>query len=163
MSNDILNLVNKRIRRVYRAAAMGTIGFGDVVKIENKKYGMLDVPIYALHIQCSFRIRQGTNIIISNLDMFEPKEANVNYDEFDWDIFGNNLYDACAEKLNQMFDDNEIYVIAVDISEIFDLKITLSNKYIIEIFVNAPKDEEAWRFFGRECDGSHFVVERGQT
>lgn len=163
MSNKISELINQRIRWVGRAAAMGTFAFGeDVSSIIKSKEVIL--PKYSLHIQCSFRIRQGAHIIISNLDMFQPKDSSTNYDEFDWDVFGNNLYDVCTEKLNQIFAEGKITVIAVDTSETFDLKITLSNEYVIEVFVNAPKDSETWRFFRRDSgECPHFVVERMET
>lgn len=159
LNNNILNIKNKRIRYIGRAAAMCWIGFGQDVLTLNRKGERL-VAEYALHIQCSFRISHNNSILLTNLDMFEPNEKVIDLENFDWDIQGNNTFDICSKALTELFENNQIVVKDVNVSKIGDLTITLSNNYVIEVFINANFDDEAWRFFLSGSDEEHFVIKR---
>ena len=93
---SVLN--DKMLRSVSRAGTMVSFGFGDLVestvaqktddgKIITKK---ANVPQYALHIDCSFRINCGDKIMMSQRDIFCPSSeimAEYDEDEFEWDNF----------------------------------------------------------------------------
>lgn len=42
---------------------------------------------YALHIQTAFRFLKSNEILLANLDMFEPTEELASKESFDWDTF----------------------------------------------------------------------------
>lgn len=92
--------------------------------------------------------------------MFEPNEKVIDLENFDWDIQGNNTFDICSKKLTELFENSQIVVKDVNVSKIGDLTITLSNNYVIEVFINVNFDDEAWRLFLSGSDEDHYVVER---
>ena len=72
------------------------------------------------------------------------------------------MFDYKTKELNKIFEDDNIIVENVIITENYDMSLKLSNGYSIEIFNNAENDEygEAWRFFESGSDKPHFVVGR---
>ncbi len=166
---SVLN--NKMLRSVSRAGTMISFGFGDLVestvaqktddgKIITKK---ADVPQYALHIDCSFRINCGDKIMMSQRDIFCPSSEKMasseyNEDEFEWDLVGNNRFDE--ESRNHFVDTTmNFFVKKITISDVGDLTISLTNDFSIDVFVDSSENEECWRFFEiGNADNSHLVV-----
>lgn len=164
---SVLN--DKMLRSVSRAGTMVSFGFGDLVestvaqktddgKIITKK---ANVPQYALHIDCSFRINCGDKIMMSQRDIFCPSSeimAEYDEDEFEWDIVGNNRFDE--ESQNHFVDTTmDFFVKKITISDVGDLTISLTNDFSIDIFVDSSENEECWRFFeAGNTNNSHLVV-----
>ncbi|WP_455715074.1 hypothetical protein, partial [Anaerosporobacter sp.] len=71
------------------------------------------------------------------------------------DVKGNNLFDEIAERINASTD---VYIGEVTLSNVYDLKLVLSNEYTFECFINKSyRDRECWRFF-KDDDENHWVV-----
>lgn len=117
---------------------------------------------FFLRPQTAFRIRTDNEILIANLDMFEPTEALENspsfdWETFDWDTQGFNQYDEWATQYNKD-KENHVIVKDVEVNDFGDLTITCNHGVIIEVFINATDDKECWRFFERQSKDDHLVV-----
>ncbi len=137
-----------QLSKIARAAAMGIV----VLTSGDKKE-------YILHLQCAFRFRTVREVLIANLDMFEPTRAmeeapSFDWHTFDWDVQGFNRFDEWA--LLWKKDGREATVEAIEISDFGDLTIRFSGELILEVFTNNAWDE-CWRFFERRA-GEHLVV-----
>ena len=153
----LLILTGQKLNQVSRAGTMINLGFGEFVKskvaykTEEGKYETREVltPKYALHIDCSFRVTCGDKIMLSKYDIFQPSsEHKYDADEenFEWDINGANRFDESA-KIHFSESKLKFYVKKISINKFGDLKITLSNDFYIELFIDASENEECWRFF----------------
>lgn len=162
MLNRYLNLINivkgEKIRYIGRAASLCWIGFGKDVQVDLKNEKKRTLAEFALHIQCSFRVCKNRKIKFTNLDMYEPSEELENYDNFNWDVPGNNLFDINAQKLTKIFEENFVTVEHVILTPQNDLTIKLSGGWEIEIFNNGCYEGEIWRFFKPGSEDAHIVV-----
>ena len=157
IEETLSKILNEPIRNIRRAAATGMIDFGQD-KISKDSHGRERILTqYALHLQCAFRIIDSDKVIVANLDMFEPNSKTKWSENFDWDVFGANLYDEKCQLLVRELEDTSIIVTAVKASCFGDLKIFLSNGYVIEVMNNLSCNEEIWRFFEPGTENAHFV------
>lgn len=134
-----------------RAAAMCWMGF-DVNGAQ-----------YALHIQCAFRFRTAEEVLVGNLDMFEPTRAmedssSFDWNTFDWDVQGFNRYDEWT--LQWKKEGRQAVVEAVEVSDFGDLTIRFSGGLVLEVFANNAQNE-CWRFFERHAKEHLVVTARG--
>lgn len=116
---------------------------------------------YALHLQTAFRIRSKNQILIANLDMFEPAnsiENNPSFDwnTFNWDVQGLNRYDEWTNQFKKEYGES-LWVRNVNVNSFGDLTIVMDQDIVIEVFANAST-EECWRFFKRNAEEEHLVV-----
>jgi len=155
MNKDSLSEANRQVKALVgvsgfsigRAAAMAWMIFGSG---ESR---------YLLHIQCSFRIRDGEEILVSNLEMFYPSEKALGQPEydpdlFDWDVQGDNRYDEWVKSIDPVFME-KAKVLDAMVNTWGDLTILLDQGIVIEVFVNVTCDE-CWRLFNKPTD--HFVM-----
>lgn len=153
--NIIEILIGQTVNSIGRAADMCWISFGDLVEIENHR-GKRKVGKFALHLECPWRITDGSKILLSSIDMFEPSSNYKENEDFKWDIQGNNLFD---EKTKSMFlEDENIIVQDVKLSSYYDVTIIFSNQLIFECFVNCSSKGECWRFFQPGSDKEHLII-----
>lgn len=134
--------------KISRAADMGCISFN------------INGSTYALHLQTAFRIRNDKEVLIANLDMYEPTETLENspsfdWETFNWDIKGINLFDEWAIRFNKGIG-NKLSVSDIFIDSIGDVTIKFDSNIILEVFLNSSK-EEYLRFF-KLGDKEHLVV-----
>lgn len=156
MNKNCLKEVNDKMKEIIglqglsfgRAAAMAWINFG---------VGDLE---YALHLQCSFRVRDREEILVTNTDMFEPSDSALNKPEydpdlFDWDVQGENRYDEWVGNLDPAFI-RTLKVADVKVSAFGDVTILFEQDIVIDVFVDATVDE-CWRLFKIGSD-QHLVM-----
>ena len=128
MSNYINIIKGQPLINIGRAADMAWIGFGKTIKVKNYK-GIEELKSsFALHLQCPWRMVDTENkkILFTAYDMYLPNSSTEWTDDFDWDIQGINRYDEQAKK---WFGNNKnIIVEEVELNELGDLKIILSNR-----------------------------------
>lgn len=171
--NRLADIRGKKLNQVSRAGTMINLGFGDFVKsntaykTETGRYEIKEalMPKYAIHIDCDFRIACGDTILSSKSDIFQPNadmRNNVDFDEdnFEWDVNGANKFD---EFIRMHFSENELefYVDNIKVNKFGDLKITLSNDFCIDVFIDTSDTEECWRYFETGNMSSKHVVIRG--
>ena len=85
-------LKGTRLNAIGRAAAMCWISLGNLIEIESRS-GLRTVGQYALDVDCPWRIRCNSKILLASTDMFEPASTHQHDETFEWDIQGNNLFD----------------------------------------------------------------------
>ena len=147
--NDLVKpLIGLQGFTIGRAAAMLWIGLG------------VGDSEHMLHIQCAFRIRDKDGILVTNLDMFEPSDSvyekpGFNFDDFDWDIQGENLFDQWVRSLNPDFI-SALTVLDARVSICGDLTMLLDQDIVLEVFNNVTA-RECWRLF-RRSSGPHLVM-----
>ena len=163
ISNDIelclRTLVGIRLRRIRRMAATVCIGFGDLIKKDtNRKSLVVEVPKYAMHIECAFRIVSESDIILGNLDIFSENSKTQWSESFDWDVSGANLFDEKTTAITTLASTVEITILNVQATSFGDLEILLSNGWTIQVFINDSSSYEAWSFFENRVDAGCFIV-----
>ena len=97
---------------------------------------------YSLHLQCAWRITVDRSVLLTNMDIIE------NYDD-------NSYFDKSIERFRKSLEEG-VFVEEVSISKLYDVSISLSNSWTIEIFINDK--EECWRFFGKGKEETQQVV-----
>ena len=128
MTNDLEILRGTKLNAIGRAAAMCWMSFGDLIEIESHSE-LRTVGQYALDLDCPWRIRYNSKILLASSDMFEPASTCQNDETFEWDIQGNNLFDERAAMLCSR--EPILAVRSIELSPTYDLKITFSNNYIL--------------------------------
>ena len=151
-------LLNAQLRYIMRCADMGDFGFGEDTAFTDIRGITRLVSKYTLHLQCAFRLVNPQKIVLTNLDIYKENSAAEWSEDFNWDILGANLYDEQAQKCSELFSENAVYVVKVNAGKYGDVQITLSNNYVLEIFVNRSSDDECWRFLEYGTEKEHFVI-----
>ena len=148
-------LQGTKLNAIGRAAAMCWIHFGDLIQIESRS-GVRTVGQYALDVDCPWRIRCNSKILLASTDMFEPASTHQYDETFEWDIQGNNLFD---ERVTMLCNNEPIITVqSIELSPTNDLKIIFSNNYILEVFVCGSTGVEQWRLFEHKKPKDDFVV-----
>ncbi|GAX47808.1 hypothetical protein [Pseudolactococcus reticulitermitis] len=160
----IQDIIGQKFSTIGRAADMAWLGFGKEVQATDWKGRDRIVHEFALHLQTSWRIidNQSDRIVIASGDMYYPiSDTDTNaktfdWDTFDWDIQGGNLYDERAENMN--LSENDSRVLDVTVNDHFDICITFSNGWCLQAFISRTQGE-VWRFFEPTKGKDHFVAE----
>ncbi len=116
---------------------------GDFIFTNNKKD-------YVFRIQSAFRLVQGETVLLANMDIFQPSNElenseNFSWDNFNWDVKGNNLFDSNVPDVLQAL--AETTVEDIELTPLGDVTVTFSNGTFLQTFTNASNDEQ-WRLFG---------------
>ena len=126
-------VLSKPFRYIGRASNMAWLGFGQDVSGEDFHGKKRILAQYALHVQCSFRVVHLNKIILGNSDIFEPNTQTKCMENFNWDVMGGNLYDEKSQILIEELKNESIVVSNVEVSCWGDLKLELTDGYVIEI------------------------------
>jgi len=154
---------------VFRFGDMICFEFGEVItkkvhaKGKNGKLKLADVQAgrYVLHIQTYCRVSAGSETLFTSGDVYQPSMALENdeafdYEAFNWELKGNNLFD---EVVAQRFSNLSDFIISrVSINRLGDTTIAFRNGYVLEILPNVSNAEECWRFFENGPKKGHLVV-----
>lgn len=159
---ELKDLIRKKLQYFGRAIDVCWFGFGNLTLETDDKGVQRTVAEYALHIQSSFRIWKPGNpqFRIGFSDVFNPCGGGERPEAFNWDIQGGNFYDekvkAFQENSEQM---DGMIVAAVEVNELFDLKITFTNGFLLETFSECFCEAvELWRLFEPYREKPHLVV-----
>lgn len=111
-----------------------------------------------MHVQSTWRIvdNEKQEIILASSDFYSPYDETKSYEDFDWDVIGNNLFDRKAPLWLQ-----KVMPVSIEeykINRWGDLLLILSNGERIEIYVDASDDTECWRMFDGNCEKEHLVM-----
>ncbi len=162
MDNPISVLIGKPLWRCTRAADMACFQFGNRHMRKTLHGDDREVGDYALHVQCSWRIIRGDEILVGKEDLYEPDPTTSNA-VFDWKKA--NLQDARVRKL---FADNQrqFTVVGTALRSGGELDILFDDELRLEVFPNSSlqtPDMEHWRLFAptidpdREDKAAHLV------
>ncbi|MDQ0227913.1 hypothetical protein [Metabacillus niabensis] len=157
--SEVGKIVGSKLQYAGRASNLLWLGFGDIVQII-RRGRTEEAAEYALHIQCSWRITLGSKIVVASRDFYSPhSQWDEDYEDFDWDIHGNNRFD---ERMKAFIKENrQIKVIQIDSDEVGGLTILLSGGYKLDVFPDSSEDDEYsehWRLFKPKDNSPHFIV-----
>ena len=151
MENPASVLIGKPLWRCTRAADMACFQFGARHKSKTFDGRDCEVGDYALHIQCSWRIIRGDEILVGKEDLYEP-DAAASDAVFDWRKA--NLQDARVRKLFAD-DQRQFTVVGTAFRAGGELDILFDDELRLELFPNSSlqtHDMEHWRLFAPSMD-----------
>ena len=123
----------------------------DMAVFEFKKQNI----IYHLHIQTMWRLC-GKNVLLARSDIFCPSELITDYDNFDWDVKGNNIFDS---KSRVVLEKESFIVENYKINSFGDLRLCFMNGKNLEVFICNSCADEQWRLFQKgNKQRMHMVV-----
>lgn len=142
-----INIKNKRIHSVYRAADMLCIDIGRAIK---KKIGknMRMVAEYSLHIQCPWAIQDLEKLILASGDIYEPYDIEADED-WEWDQFSTkdeekNLFDYKVDKMESTL--TQCVIERIDTDVYGNIKLVFDNGWSFCTFIDSSRKREFWRF-----------------
>lgn len=158
--SQIGKLIGLNLRYAGRASNLFWLGFGEMISV-TRRGKTEELAEYAIDIQCSWRITKDNKILVGSRDFYSPRSGwNVENDDFDWDVQGNNRFDEQIESFIENAKEH-VAVERIEPDEVGGLKIFLSQGYLLEVFPDTSEDDEYsefWRFFNRRENSPHFVV-----
>lgn len=158
--NTLSKIIGYRFAELGRAGGTIWLGFGDEKEIiipSHNQFKKHTVNELAIHVECTFRIKQENHILLGNQDMFEPTSEYININDFNWDVQGANQFDCKAIEINKYLSTNNVNVIDYNLSD-GDLYIYLSDGKVLEILINTSLELECWRFFEPGTNNPHIVA-----
>lgn len=117
----------------------------------------IDGEDYALHMQTFFRFCNNEEVLITDMDKYQPISPMTENEDFNWDVQGNNLLDKWCDEFNKYLSD-KIIINSIEINNFGDLKICFSNSITLTVFVDTTSDDECWRFFVWRGTERHLVI-----
>ncbi|NOT61761.1 MAG: hypothetical protein HOP19_16220 [Acidobacteria bacterium] len=146
---------------VSRALNLESFQFGLEHTAPIRRGGTKTVGDYALHVQCAWRIRSSSRIIVASDDRYSPADETLTEDDnFEWDVPGANRCDRRMDEWLAAFAGNYPVVTNVATDSVGGFSLFLSDDQMLEVFPdNSLTDEysEYWRFFKHSSDDKHFV------
>ena len=141
-----------------RAADMEMFSFGDPAIPDQMRDGSNRlVSRYGLHVQCPWRIVCSGLLTVGYGDIREPKTGTAWDADFDPNELGTTLREELLEGFYRARQDRPSIVTGVTAQEIGDLRITLDDGCVLEVFSHAAAaSREHWRFM--DMLGGHLVV-----
>lgn len=117
------------------------------------------VSEYALHIQCPWRIRFNDKLLAASHDKFYPAKrlSSTSLMNFNWHSSSRTLVDKRIEVFMRKSNKTPLFVSDVYVSEVGDMRITLNEKYFLELFSDSSVSEEYWRLFTPYSRKKHLI------
>ncbi len=154
MDNPTSVLIGKPLWRCTRAADMACFQFGNRHSRKTSDGRDSEVGDYALHVQCSWRITRGDEILAARADLFQPESlvSPTTDSYFDWQK--SNLQDAKIRKLF-MDDTRQFTVVATALRAAGELDILFDDELRLAVFPDSSvrtEEMEHWRLFTPSID-----------
>lgn len=149
-----INTIKERIDKMKGAKNIRIGRAADLIWIAMKG---TDGKDYALHLQTFFRCCNEEEVLITDMDKYQPISPMTEAEDFDWDVQGNNLLDKWCEKFNKDLSDKMI-IHSIEVNNYGDLKIRFSNSITLTVFIDTTSDDECWRFFVWHGTERHLVI-----
>jgi len=134
--------------------------FGPLVRVVNRKGEEHEAGKFGLHIQCSWRLVNNTEIVFGKGDLYDPHDESIPLGDFDYNKRKSRL-DVRQREWFATHRDNPLCVVSAVGDAYGGFRIELERRFLLEAFPSASlqKDEnEHWRFTGHRPDHSHFVI-----
>lgn len=131
---------------------MACFQFGGRHKRKTLRGNVCEVGDYALHIQCSWRIIRGDEILVGKEDLYQPQDSTASDTLFDWKK--GNLQD---ERIKKLFadDQRQFTVVGTALRAGGELDILFDDELRLEVFPNSSlqtHETEHWRLFAPALD-----------
>jgi hypothetical protein len=141
-----------------RAADLEWFQFGQRRTVKDFRGNVKEVGEYALHVQCTWRIRRGDQVVVGSRDLYVPaEESDDPPKDFDWIAQGANRRDKRIAELFQN-ETRQFLVQQVEVGEAGRFTIILDDEYALDVFPDDSLSNEYWRIFKPYAKEPHFVV-----
>lgn len=154
---SLARLVGEPWRYVGRACDLVWLGFGPRREVTDGDR-VREIAEYALHLSCPWRLLAGNRRVTGSSDIYVPPPGWTGEGDFDWDVQGANRFDVRAGQLTAHLAAQEVVVTSVEVTELGELTVSLSEGLRIEVFMDDVARLEHWRFFRPYRDEDHVVV-----
>lgn len=146
--------IKERIDKIIGAEKIRIGRAADLIWIAMKG---VDGKDYAIHMQTFFRFCNNEEVLITDMDKYQPISPMTDKEDFDWDVKGSNLLDKWCDEFNRNLSDS-IIIDSIEINDFGDLKICFSNSITLTVFVDTTSNDECWRFFVWREKERHLVI-----
>ncbi|MGF6259387.1 hypothetical protein OKW49_000288 [Paraburkholderia youngii] len=141
-------LIGLDVSGVAHATDMLTLQFGPLREVRTSRGSIKRLGDWALHIQCDWRIEQGSAIVASYSDFAAAEESTRRTTQRIRDL---------------LVTQGPIAVLDIEAGEDGDAVILLTRGMCLVILADAIPDDEDWRLFPSNPDAKHFVIEGGKV
>jgi hypothetical protein len=148
----------------HRAADLQIFKFGEQIPsmtraIRDRPAKAVVIGEYGLHVQCAWRIVHETTIVVASHDLHfaAGDDPFKNYNGFDPDKHSNRRDERIAA-LVLAWADNPPVVESVEGDAVGSLRISLTQRYTLDVFPSDSLGEEHWRLLPNSPKRDHFVV-----
>ena len=161
-------LLHLPLWKSHRAADLQVFQFGDKRTVTSdfgpRKGQESEVGEYALHVQCAWRVRGPSGIVVGSSDRYYrsgpdpfPKEE----DDWDWSIPGANRRD---ERIREWLQARSYEVERVSADATGGIVLSFATGFALDVFPDDSLDgeyDEHWRLLRPADLSSHFVLRGG--
>ncbi|WP_233836302.1 hypothetical protein [Paraburkholderia sp. ZP32-5] len=131
---------------VNHAADMLTLSFGPLREVTNFKGALKYVGVWALHIQCAWRLEEAGRAVATEDDLRAPDEKAQ----------------AGTQRMQEVLLANGRAIVeAVIADDAGGATLFLSRGFWLTVIPDGKADEEDWRFFASGVDAAHLVIKGG--
>ncbi len=132
---------------------------GGIGRASNMMWIWIDVeegnPL-SFDIQTDWRIINNKGKVeVGSYDIYLPNTKVKDFDTFEWDVQGQNLFDEKSQKWLKK--NSEIRIKEYDVNELGDLKLFFDNGDRLEVISNCSGESEIWRALVKCIDREHLV------
>ena len=160
----VKSIIGKGFFKIGRMSNILCFHFGKETSRHVRNGRLIKRGEIALHVQTYWRVIDtfAQTIILSANDFYLPNDEIEKSDEydslsFDWDEYGNNLFDQKADLLEQTCSGAK--VLDCRVKAYMDLDVVFSNGLCLEVISdNTRDDQEIWRILHLDKDLPHFVA-----
>jgi hypothetical protein len=135
-----------KLSSVNRAADMLTLGFGSLRPVTNFRGDVKYVGQWALHIQCTWKLEDGTGVVATQADLSGTDEEAY----------------AMADRLRELVvTRGDSVVNGVASNATGGIILWLSRGFRLVVVPDGIEDSEDWRFFAPGVNAAHLVIKGG--
>ncbi|SAL23496.1 hypothetical protein AWB74_00956 [Caballeronia arvi] len=147
--NDHLSVLHGfDVSGVHHAGDMLTLQFGPLREVTTRRGTVKRVGAWALHIQCDWRIEQGSTLFASYSDFAASDEST--------DRITRQIRDLLIGQGSTGIEE-------VEAGDGGDVCLSLSRGVRLLVRANGIPGDEDWRLFPSDPDAPHFVIEGGKV
>lgn len=163
-TNELTDKINKILSsltglpftQTTRAANMECLKFGTVYRTDKDEQSY-NVGEFALHLQCSWRFTNETEIIVGSGDLYQQADETADYDEdYDYLQFDANMRDV---KLEKLINENNLIILSADFDKFGGLEIWFNNNIKLTVFpsISSKTENEFWRLIDFRKEESYHL------
>jgi len=142
-------LIGLNLSKVGRGANMLMFTFGCLRSIpDTYRGGERQVGDFALHLQCAWRLRDTSRILIGFSDIYYPADLAPSEpipQHFDWDVAGTNRCDRFFESFIPSHPADSLLVASVVADVVGGFTLTFPGGFALDVFPDTGSSDEVWR------------------
>lgn len=159
MEKKIKEIVGKSIREIGREGDMMWLSMGETIVFINSKGEEERRGTHEIQVQCPWRVSAYDVIFFTSYDIYLPPSSEESNTEFEWNIERKNAFDE--RSYNWIRENEKLIIEGIEVGELGDLKICLSNGDLIELFIDMSLAEECWRYFAYDNEIDYVTTGQG--